>query len=325
VRGPVRLPLPLYWKVCLINGAVFLGATALLVVAPPSISSTVTTGEVAVLATGLAVIMATNATLLYGTLAPLDRLIGRIDRFDADRSEARLPVEGSVVAVKLARSFNALLQRLEAERAAASMRAVSAQEAERRRIARELHDEVGQRLTVVLLGIKRALTRVPPAVAEELLLVQDTARSSLEEVRRLAHGLRPGVLEDLGLAPALAAMANELTAQAGVKVRRRIQRGLPPLTPEAELVIFRVAQEALTNATRHAHAATIDLDLRHDRSSITLIVIDDGRGIGSGSGGTGLQGMQERALVVGGTLQMGPRPEGGAEVRLQVPLDRAAR
>jgi two-component system, NarL family, sensor histidine kinase UhpB len=325
VRGPVRLPLPLYWKVCLINGAVFLGATALLVVAPPSISSTVTTGEVAVLATGLAVIMATNATLLYGTLAPLDRLIGRIDRFDADRSEARLPVEGSGVAVKLASSFNALLERLEAERAAASMRAVSAQEAERRRIARELHDEVGQRLTVVLLGIKRALTRVPPAVAEELLLVQDTARSSLEEVRRLAHGLRPGVLEDLGLAPALAAMANELTAQAGVKVRRRIQRGLPPLTPEVELVIFRVAQEALTNATRHAHAATIDLDLRHDRSSITLIVIDDGRGIGSGPGGTGLQGMQERALVVGGTLQMGPRPEGGAEVRLQVPLDRAAR
>ena len=77
MRGPVRLPLPLYWKVCLINGAVFLGATALLVVAPPSISSTVTMGELAVLATGLAVIIATNATLLYGTLVPLDRLIGR--------------------------------------------------------------------------------------------------------------------------------------------------------------------------------------------------------------------------------------------------------
>src|SRR5829696_5470213 len=150
MRGPVRLPLPLYWKVCLINGAVFLGATALLVVAPPSISSTVTMGELAVLATGLAVIVATNATLLYGTLVPLDRLIGRIDRFDADRSEARLPVEGSGVAVKLASSFNALLQRLEAERAAARMRALSAQEGERGPLALELPSEISKRSTVGL-------------------------------------------------------------------------------------------------------------------------------------------------------------------------------
>ena len=97
-------------------------------------------------------VLATNSTLLYGTLAPLDRLVELIDKFDADGSDARLPDQGRGVAAKPVRSFNALLERLEAERATRGGRTLAAQEAERHRIGQELHDEVGQRLTVVLLG-----------------------------------------------------------------------------------------------------------------------------------------------------------------------------
>lgn len=132
------------------------------------------------------------------------------------------------MAARLARSFNALLDRLETERATRHVRDLAVQEAERQRIAQELHDEVGQRLTVVLLGIKRALTNIPVEAAEELRLVQDNARTSLEEVRRVARGLRPGVLEDLGLIPALGAMTQELMAQSHLDVRRRFDPGLPP-------------------------------------------------------------------------------------------------
>ena len=227
---------PLYVKVCLINGAVFAAALALLVVSPATVSHQVTVSELAVLAAGLAVIVATNAALLHSTLAPLDRLVQLLDTFEASETGRRFPSRGGGVAARLAQSFNDLLDRLDAERATRNVRELAVQEAERQRIAQELHDEVGQRLTVVLLGIKRALNTAPAEAAEELRLVQDNARTSLEEVRRVARGLRPGVLEDLGLVPALGAMVHELMAQTPLDVRRRFDNELPPLTAEAELV-----------------------------------------------------------------------------------------
>jgi two-component system sensor histidine kinase UhpB len=217
---------PLYVKVCLINGAVFAGAIALLVISPATVSPQVTASELAVLASGLAVIVATNAAPLHTTLAPLDRLVQLLDTFDASGPGRRLPSAGSGVAARLAQSFNDLLDRLDTERATRNVRELAVQEAERQRIAQELHDEVGQRLTVVLLGIQRALNTVPAEAAEELRLVQDNARTSLEEVRRVARGLRPGVLEDLGLVPALGPMVLELMAQTHLDVRRRFDHEL---------------------------------------------------------------------------------------------------
>jgi two-component system, NarL family, sensor histidine kinase UhpB len=316
---------PLYVKVCLINGAVFAAALALLVVSPATVSHQVTAPELAVLVAGLAVIVATNAALLHGTLAPLDRLVQLLDTFEASEPGRRFPSRGGGVAARLAQSFNDLLDRLDAERATRNVRELAVQEAERQRIAQELHDEVGQRLTVVLLGIKRALNTAPAEAAEELRLVQDNARTSLEEVRRVARGLRPGVLEDLGLVPALGAMVNELMAQTPLDVRRRFDNELPPLTAEAELVIFRVAQEALTNVTRHANARRVEISLIRRSGAVSLQVSDDGRGIPTDTAGAGIQGMRERAIFVGGTLTVGPGPDGGAEVRLDVPLDRATR
>ena len=316
---------PLYVKVCLINGAVFAAALALLVVSPATVSYQVTAPELAVLAAGLAVIVATNAALLHSTLAPLDRLVQLLDTFEASEPGRRFPSRGGGVAARLAQSFNDLLDRLDAERATRNVRELAVQEAERQRIAQELHDEVGQRLTVVLLGIKRALNTAPAEAAEELRLVQDNARTSLEEVRRVARGLRPGVLEDLGLVPALRAMVHELMAQTPLDVRHRFDNELPPLTAEAELVIFRVAQEALTNVTRHANARRVEVSLIRRPGAVNLQVSDDGRGISPDAAGAGIRGMRERAIFVGGMLTVGPGPDGGAEVRLDVPLDRATR
>lgn len=317
--------LPLYWTVCLINGGVFAGATAVLVVTPATVSSEVTPRELVVLTAGLAVILLANAILVRRTLAPLDRLNRLMEQFDPRRPENRLPEQGSGVAANLARSFNTLLSRLEAERATSNVRALAAQEAERQRIAQELHDEVGQRLTVVLLGVSRILDKAPTGLTEELTLIRDNARSSLDEVRRVARGLRPGVLEDLGLVSALAAMANEFTSPAGIQIRRCLERGLPPVAPEVELVIFRVAQEALTNVTRHAEADTVELSLTKGPKTIRLLVSDNGRGIRGAEIREGIRGMRERALFVGGQLTIGPCRGSGTEVRLDVPLERALR
>ncbi len=324
MEAPVSPP-ALYWKVCLINGAVFVAATALLAVSPATVSYRVTTSELTVLACGLAVILVTDALLLRSSLAPLDRLVQLVNGLDNGGSAHRLPDLGRGVAGRLARSFNDLLDRLERERASRSARELAAQEAERQRIAQELHDEVGQRLTVVLLGIRRAIDKSPKETAEELRLVQENARTSLEEIRRVARGLRPGVLEDLGLIPALAAMTNDVTAQTSLTVRRHFDQSLPALVAEAELVIFRVVQEALTNITRHARADTVDICLGATSELVTLRVTDDGRGMPEGAMGAGIRGMRERALIVGGQLHVGPGGDCGAEVVLHIPRATAVR
>lgn len=312
--------LPLYSKVFLINGVLFVAAATVLVISPATVSSQVTEGEAAVLACGLLVILAANALLLRGVLAPLDRLIQRMDRFNIGTPGERLPERGDPVAASLARSFNALLDRLELERAEGNARALAAQENERRRIAQELHDEVGQSLTVVLLGTTRALDIGPAEAEQELALVRDSARSSLDEVRRIVRGLRPGVLDDLGLITALRAMADEFGAHFKADVRQHLPHQLPAMSSDTELVIFRVAQEALTNVSRHAAASTVDLRLLTDASAVTLSVIDDGEGIDSTVSGEGIRGMRERALAVGGALRILPAPGGGTEVSLRVPV-----
>jgi two-component system, NarL family, sensor histidine kinase UhpB len=224
----------LFWRVCLTNGAVFVVGTAVLAVSPATVSSPVLLTEAAVLAAGLMVILVANAILLRASLAPLDRLARLMERVDLLRPGQRLPETGNGAVSHLIGSFNAMLARLEAERGASTARALAAQEAERHRIAQELHDEVGQSLTAVLLGLKRAADRAPRDLREELLVAQETARSSLDEVRQVARRLRPGVLEDLGLLSALAALATDFTLLTGAAVHRRFEscRGRPVMSQD---------------------------------------------------------------------------------------------
>jgi len=158
--------------------------------------------------------------------------------------------------------------------------------------------------------------------ARALAETKQTVRQALEEVRRIAQELRPEMLEHLGLISALTELSTKFARQSGITVERRFPAGLPPLSADAELTIYRVAQEGLTNVARHARATHVELILERGAGSVVLRVIDDGRGFSDAAslnGQGGLRGMRERAVLAGGALAIKPRRAGGAEVRLEVP------
>ncbi|SCD83989.1 MULTISPECIES: HAMP domain-containing sensor histidine kinase [unclassified Streptomyces] len=310
----------LFQRIFLLNAAVLLAATGLLLLGPVTVSAPVVLTEVLILSAGLVAMLTANAALLRIGLAPLQRLHRAMSTTDLLRPGRRPDVSGHGEIAGLITAFNTMLDRLEAERATSTARALSAQEAERRRIAQELHDEVGQTLTAVLLELKSAAKDAPPALAERLHQVQETTRGGLDEIRRIARRLRPGVLDELGLRAALASLVTELPADSGLRVRRAGDRELPELDKEVELVLYRVAQEALTNVVRHARARDVRLTLRALPRGVELTVADDGRGLGDAAEGAGLRGMRERALLIGAHLSIGPGPAGGTEIRLAVPL-----
>ncbi|SCY04874.1 two-component system, NarL family, sensor histidine kinase UhpB [Streptomyces sp. 136MFCol5.1] len=312
--------MPLFWRIFLLNAVVLIGATALLL-GPVTVSTPVLLTEAAVLTGGLAAMLLANGLLLRIGLAPLQRLTRAMTTTDLLRPGTRPAVGGHGEVAELITTFNTMLDRLETERAASAGRALSAQEAERHRIAQELHDEIGQTLTAVLLELKRVADHVPPAVREELHQVQETTRASLDEIRRIARRLRPGVLEELGLTSALKALANEFTGSA-MTVRHQIDADLPPLSRDTELVLYRVAQESLTNAARHAGARRVELTVRRTPAGVELRVRDDGRGINGAPEGAGISGMRERALLIGADLSLDAARDGGTEVRLTVPTSR---
>lgn len=315
----------LYWQVCLINGAVLCAATLALVLSPASVSRRPVLSEVVVLGGGFALVLVANALLLRMTLAPVDRVIRQMRTVQLGGSGQRVTPIGSGPGGRLVVAYNAMLDRLEGERAASNATALAAQEAERHRIAQELHDQVGQSLTVVLLGLKHLRDRVPGELRDELDRIRTSARAGLDDVRRVARELRPGVLEDLGLQAALAALATDVSAHGGPTVRRTFAPGLPALSPEAELVIYRIAQEALTNVVRHAAATRVELSLLRLGSDVVLEVADDGRGMPSPPPiGTGIAGMKDRALLVSGSVAVGSQPGRGTTVRLRVPAGEPA-
>lgn len=314
----------LYWRIFLLNAAVFVAAV-LLLLGPVTVSTPVLFGEALVLLAGLVVMLIANALLLRIGLAPLARLTRAMATADLLRPGSRTTVTGPGEIAELTKTFNAMLARLEAERAASSGRALSAQEAERQRLAQELHDEVGQTLTAVLLQLKHAADHAPETVRHDLRQAQETTRAGLEEIRRIARRLRPGVLEELGLHSALRALTTEFTTSR-LSATARIAPGLPPLDPATELVLYRIAQEGLTNTARHAAATRVEVHLRPlPDARVGLLVRDDGRGIGTAAEGAGISGMRERALLIGADLTVGRGPRGGTDIRLHVTGDTADR
>jgi len=323
-RARAGAPATMRWlfrRVFLVNVVVLLVSTALLVFSPVTVSAPIVAAEVAVLAVGLLTALVLNAVLLRASLRPLDGLTALMERVDLLRPGERLAASGTGDVAHLIRTFNGMLDRLEAERGASAARALAAQERERQRIARELHDEIGQSLTAVLLGLKRAADLAPPPVRAELAAVTETVRASLDEVRQVARRLRPDVLDDLGLVSALDALAADVAEASGMAVTVDLDPDLPGLGADGELVVYRIAQESLTNVARHAEAQAADLSLRREGAAVVLRVTDDGCGIGPDAEGAGIRGMRERALLVGAELHVGPHPGGGTEVLLRVPGD----
>jgi len=321
----------LYWRIFGLNAVVLGSATALLLWAPVTVSVPVLLTEAVILVGGLAVMLVANAALLRIGLAPLDRVTRLMTTVDLLRPGQRLPVRGGGEVSELVSTFNSMLERLEGERVASSARAILAQEGERRRIAQELHDEVGQSMTAVLLALKRAADEAEEPLRGELQQAQEITRESLDEVRRLVRRLRPGVLDDLGLVSAVTSLATEFATHTGLRVLRRFDSDLPALDHEQELVIYRVAQEGLTNAARHAEARSVEVSLRAVDRCVVLEVSDDGRGIGAAREGAGLRGMRERALLIGADLGISSlddhpvtpsAPPAGTRIRLTVPVVR---
>jgi two-component system sensor histidine kinase UhpB len=314
----------LTWRVFAVNAVVLVvsGLVAVLVLAPGTISSPVVSKEVAVLVAGLLAMLAINRVWLGRELAPLERVAAAMRRADPLAPGERVPVPGRASeASDLAIAFNAMAERLEDERRSSARRALGAQEGERLRIARELHDEIGQQLTALLLQLTSVRRHAGPELQEALLEAHGLARDSLDDIRRVARELRPEALDDLGLPSALAALAERLAQQAGLRVQRDVQPVLPPLTDEEELVVYRVAQEALTNVLRHAGTDEARMRLQVRGDQLVLDVADSGRGFEPArASATGLLGMRERALLVGGRLEIRSRPGHGTQVRLALPL-----
>jgi two-component system, NarL family, sensor histidine kinase UhpB len=303
--------LPLLWRIFAINAALLVIATLLLALTPVTIHARVAVVEGLDLAVGLVVMLAANLVLLRHTLRPVDRLVERMRKIDLLQPGQRIPEQGGVEVSELTRAFNEMLERLETERRESGQRALRAQEAERRRIASGLHDEVGQVLTGVLLQLDDDETK-------------EAVRQALDEVRRIARELRPEMLEQLGLVSALTELSRKFADSSGVQVDRRFATDLPPLSDDAELAVYRVAQESLTNIARHADARRVEITLQPGADSVVLRVADDGRGLPGPdafalNGHGGLRGMRERALLVGGALAIKRGNDGGVEVRLEVP------
>ncbi len=317
----------LLWRVFVINGALLVAATLALALSPATVSSSLLLHEVLVLAVGVALVLTLNWLLLRRTLRPLERLTQSMRSADLLRPDKRLPPSGGGREVnELTATFNGMLDRLEAERRDSGRRALDAQEQERRRLALELHDEVGQTLTGVILGLDSLERVAPPELTERVQQLQETVREGAEHVREIARGLRPETLEEFGLRAALVSLLSTVADASGLTVRRRLAGSLPALLPEVELVVYRVAQESLTNVVRHAHATTVEIDLDRRDGALELRVRDDGRGIeaGVGSSSQGVRGMYERAVYVGGRFSVGRIEPRGTEVRLTVPVDSTA-
>jgi two-component system sensor histidine kinase UhpB len=312
---------PLFWRVFAVNAGLLVLATVLLLVTPVTISAPIALVEALVLLAGLAIMLAANVMLLRRAFAPLDRLVSRMESVDLLRPGRRLPEGAEDEVGRVVVAFNRMLDRLEAERRESGRRALAAQEAERLRVARGLHDEVGQVLTGVLLQLDALGRTICPAPDSELAETQLAVRQALEEVRRVAQELRPELLEHLGLVSALTELARTFAQRSGIPVERRFARARPALTADAEQAVYRIAQESLTNVARHSQATKVTVSLEQTANSVVLRVIDDGRGfVGSvpPSGHGGIRGMRERALLVGGALAVKPAPGGGVEVRFEV-------
>ena len=315
-KGPAQL---LFWRLFIINGLLFAIGTLVLALSPATVSSPVLLTEVPVLLIGLALILAANAALVRASLAPLDALTAVMRRVGLlRRGGDRATEAGNGDLGHFIRTFNEMLDRLEVENSASSALALAAQEGERQRISQELHDQIGQSLTVALLSLKRVVDRSPDDLREESLLAQDAVRAGLEEVRQVAQRLRPGVLADLGLRSALSSLGSEFSRSSGIPVTWELDDELPELSGEVELVLYRVAQEALTNVARHAHATRVDFALTSSARGLTLRILDDGLG-GNLREGAGIRGMRERSLLIGAELKVATRPSGGTDVCLVVP------
>jgi two-component system sensor histidine kinase UhpB len=319
-----RRPTSLLARVMLVNVCVLLAAGGALIFTPATVSNPVALGELVALVAGVAVLVIANLFLLRRAFSPLQRLTEVMARVDHLRPGIRIPVYGGRgdEIEDLTRAFNDMLDRLEAERRSGWQRAAEAQESERTAVARELHDEVGQSLTAMKLLIARAQRDEGRKGVEALEEARRLTDETIDTVRGIARRLRPEALDELGLEDALTALARRNSVHAGIPIDARFECELPDLDRDLDLAIYRVAQESITNVLRHSRASAVRIELESADGRVELLVADDGVGLRGAPPGNGIKGMKERALGLGGRLEVHDREGAGTEVRLTLPVRR---
>ena len=259
-----------------------------------------------------------NATTgLYLPLITRGRALGVVAVHDKAGEDARFTEDD----LRLVETFGTrvaiavdLSERVERD---ALRRVMDAQELERRRLARELHDETGQALTSLLLGLRAVEEADEDERRERLASVRELTVATLQDVRRLAVELRPKALDDFGLVPALERLVATFTEQTGIRVDLEETLGGSRLPPETETALYRITQEALTNVVKHAHATRVSIVLTRKDASVTAVIEDDGRGFDPANtreDGFGLLGMRERVELIGGRLGVEANGAGTAVV-----------
>jgi signal transduction histidine kinase len=236
-------------------------------------------------------------------------------------------IQGQIAALQESRLEEA--QRREAQRGELLRRVVQAQEAERQRIGRELHDETGQSLTAIGLGLRGVTTTLfqdHDKAANNLKQLQTLVAHSLTELQRLIADLRPSHLDDLGLAAALRWYAGEVENRSGLKVNVEVKGEQKELPSEAKTALFRVAQEAINNTIKHAYAQKVSVKLTYGIQSVSVVIKDDGRGFDINRQSTnrpswGLVGMRERASLLGGHLEIQSQIGRGTQVSVDIPYN----
>jgi len=262
-------------------------------------------------------------TGLWVPLVVRGRTIGVIEVHDKLGADARF----SDTDLRIAETFATraavavdLSQRIARD---ALRRVVDAQERERRRLARELHDETGQALTSILLGL-RSLEEVVQGdePREATAKLRELVVATLQDVRQLAVELRPKVLDDFGLVPALERLTETFGAQTRIDVQFEPGLADERLPGEVETALYRIVQESLTNVVKHAQAAHVSVLLTRRGGSVAAVIEDDGRGFepGEADGGFGLEGMRERIQLLDGTLTIESAPGGGTTLVAEVPV-----
>src|SRR3954447_17930206 len=271
---------------------------------------------------GVAIVSAVlvNTLLLSKRLAPLDRLLDTMERVDLSTpgQRASVPPNSPREVELLTAGFNRMLARIEEERVEGGRAVIRAQEEHRARIAQDLHDEDNQDLTAILLRLQAAALDVPPGLRSELKEIQTLATQAMEELLTLARTLRPTALDDHGLVPALASQVANFGERTGIKSSFHRHGEPPELSDEEQLVLYRVAQESLSNVVQHSGASAVRVELSSVGRTV-LRVRDDGCGFKPANGGggrLGVSGMRERALLVGGRLNVFSAPGEGTTIEL---------
>ena len=278
--------------------------------------------QFALLAMTVILALLLNVLMLQRRFDPLDELIRQVEAIDpAEPTAFEAPKDAVEEIERLAHAFRSLLDRIEEERRRAGRLQLRAQEQERKRVARDLHDEVNQALTAILLRLEALGQMAPPRLRDELAETKGLANRAMEELLQLARQLRPTALDDHGFVLAIEEQLRRFEAHEGIETRFTTHGELSDLGDDQQLVLYRVAQEALNNVARHAGARNVSVEITRDDGSVALEVVDDGAGFmpGSEERGLGLDGMAERARLVNGEFEIEASPGRGTAVKVRVP------